>query len=152
MLNKITDILFKYQNYLIGFAIFLSLSAVSVTINQGRITLNLQNYPLLIILLVVLSILCVLIYIKIDQGKIAALSNQIKIESNHKTAEFNILLSELTTRQREVYDLILSGKSNKEIMSHLFIEQSTLKTHINQIYKKLNIKNRKELKSRILEP
>ncbi|MCL4159020.1 UNVERIFIED_CONTAM: hypothetical protein GTU68_024707 [Idotea baltica] len=33
-------------------------------------------------------------------------------------------------------------------MSELFIEQSTLKSHINQIYKKLNIKSRHELKSK----
>ncbi|CAN0589399.1 unnamed protein product, partial [Ectocarpus sp. 12 AP-2014] len=52
----------------------------------------------------------------------------------------------LTERQREVYDLIISGKTNKEIMSELFIEQSTLKSHVNQIYKKLNIKSRRELK------
>ena len=57
------------------------------------------------------------------------------------------LLSRLTERQRKVYDLILLGKTNKEIMSELFIEQSTLKSHINQIYKKLNIKSRRELKS-----
>lgn len=57
------------------------------------------------------------------------------------------LLSRLTERQRKVYDLILLGKTNKEIMSELFIEQSTLKSHINQIYKKLDIKSRRELKS-----
>lgn len=151
-MNKITDLLFKYQNYLIGIALFLSLSAVSITVNQGRITLNLQNYPLIIILLVVLSILCAIIYIRIDQAKIAALSDQIKIDSDNKAVEFKSPLSELTTRQRAVYDLILSGKSNKEIMSLLFIEQSTLKTHINHIYKKLNIKSRKELKSRNDKP
>ncbi len=63
--------------------------------------------------------------------------------------DFNALLVGLTMRQKEVYDLIISGKTNKEIISELFIEQSTLKTHINQIYKKLNIKNRNELKSKV---
>ncbi|MBK8633661.1 MAG: response regulator transcription factor [Saprospiraceae bacterium] len=55
----------------------------------------------------------------------------------------------MSERQREVYDLIISGKTNKEIMTELFIEQSTLKSHINQIYKKLNISNRKALKSKL---
>jgi DNA-binding CsgD family transcriptional regulator len=45
--------------------------------------------------------------------------------------------------------MIIVGKTNKEIMSELFIEQSTLKSHINQIYKQLNIKNRNELKSKL---
>ena len=55
-------------------------------------------------------------------------------------------LNGLTERQREVYNLIVSGKTNKEIMTELFIEQSTLKSHINQIYKKIGIKSRRELK------
>ena len=59
------------------------------------------------------------------------------------------MLDELSDRQKEVYVLILAGKTNKEIMTTLFIEQSTLKSHINQIYKKLNIKSRRDLKSNI---
>ena len=97
-------------------------------------------------LLTAISILIALIYVRIDQRKIADLSNQIEQGSIHEIASV-YSLTDLTSRQRDVYDLIVSGKSNKEIMSELFIEQSTLKTHINQIYKILNIKNRKELKA-----
>jgi ATP/maltotriose-dependent transcriptional regulator MalT len=50
----------------------------------------------------------------------------------------------LTNRQREIFDLIAKGKSNKDIINELFIELSTLKTHINKIYKTLGITNRKE--------
>ena len=38
------------------------------------------------------------------------------------------------------------GKSNKEIMDELCIELSTLKTHINKIYKTLGITSRKQIK------
>jgi DNA-binding CsgD family transcriptional regulator len=38
-------------------------------------------------------------------------------------------------------------KSNKEIASELFISHNTVKTHINNIYKKLAISNREELNS-----
>lgn len=145
MIDKLT----KYQNYLIGLAIFLSLSAVSITANNNGINLNLKNYPLLMILLVLISIVLVLTYIKIDNYKIKNLSKQIKTKSTEKNDNFNSLVKELTARQKTVFDLIISGKSNKEIMAELFIEQSTLKSHINQIYKKLNIKNRKELKSKV---
>ncbi|HCR55080.1 MAG TPA: hypothetical protein DIW27_11735, partial [Cytophagales bacterium] len=61
----------------------------------------------------------------------------------------DVLLDGLTERQREVYGLIISGKTNKEVMTELFIEQSTLKSHINQIYRKLDIRSRRELKSKI---
>lgn len=84
-----------------------------------------------------------------NQRKITSLSHQIKEQSDENNEDFNTLLNGLTSRQKEVYDLIMAGKSNKEIMSTLFIEQSTLKTHINQIYKQLNIRNRKELKSKM---
>jgi DNA-binding NarL/FixJ family response regulator len=70
----------------------------------------------------------------------------VKIAVSNGEVILRCTLNELTERQREVYNLIISGKTNKEIMTELFIEQSTLKSHINQIYKKLNIKKRSELK------
>lgn len=45
-------------------------------------------------------------------------------------------------------NLIISGKSNKEIIEMLFIEPSTLKTHINKIYKILELNSRKELRAK----
>ena len=54
-------------------------------------------------------------------------------------------IEKLTAKEQEILDLILAGKSNKEIASSLFIEVSTVKTHINKIYGKLNVKSRKEV-------
>lgn len=52
------------------------------------------------------------------------------------------------TRQEEkILFLILNEKSNKEIASELFIELSTVKTHINKLYSKLGAKNRAEAKN-----
>ena len=146
-MKKPIDILVDNQNYLTGVAIFVSLSAVSISIGEGEPKLIFGNYPLVMILLTVCSIGIVLIKIGIDNFRIQTLSKINTAIQKKGIDEFNTSLSELTTRQRGVYEKILSGKSNKEIMAELFIEQSTLKSHINQIYKKLNIKNRKELKS-----
>lgn len=145
-MNKLIDILYKRQNYLIGLAVFLALSAVSITVGNGKTNLNFSNYPILMIFLVTLSIVLILIYIRIDNIRIEKLTNEIKDLATKKNDTFKKPVSELTSRQFEVYQLIASGKTNKEIMAELFIEQSTLKTHINHIYKKLDIKNRKELK------
>jgi len=146
--NRILDILSKYQKYFLGLAIFLSLTSVSITVSNGQIDLNLRSYPLVMILLVAISIVMAIIYISIDKYKIKNLSNRIQETSADQNADFNLLILELTSRQKEVFELILSGKSNKEIMAKLFIEQSTLKSHINQVYKKLKIKDRKELKNK----
>ena len=54
-------------------------------------------------------------------------------------------INKLTAKEQEILDLILTGKSNKEIASSLFIEVSTVKTHINKIYGKLDVKSRREV-------
>lgn len=59
-----------------------------------------------------------------------------------KQTDFRKLLS---SRELEVLDLINSGLSNKEIAAKLFISLSTVKTHINNIYKILEVKNRREV-------
>lgn len=146
---KLENILSKYQKYFLGIAILLSSLAVSISSGDGKVNLIFQNYPIIIFLMVVISSFLVVLYIQIDKRRIGNLSNQIKDQSKEKSEDFNSLLVGLTMRQKEVYDLIISGKSNKEIISELFIEQSTLKSHINQIYRKLNIKNRNELKSKV---
>lgn len=54
----------------------------------------------------------------------------------------------LSKQEKIVKDLIVSGKSNKEIANELFVSISTVKTHITNIYGKLNISNRQELLSK----
>lgn len=144
---KLKKILSKSQKYLLVIALLLSSVAISIRSNDGKISLVLSKYPALIFLLIVVSSFLVAIYFYTTTKKISSLSSQIKEQSKITSEGMDALLSRLTERQRKVYDLILLGKTNKEIMSELFIEQSTLKSHINQIYKKLDIKNRRELKS-----
>jgi len=145
---KIKDILSKHQKYLLGIALLLSSIAISIRSIDGKINLVLHQYPALIFLLIVISSFLVAFYFQINSRKISSLSNEIKEQSKIRGEGFDALLNGLTERQREVYDLIISGKTNKDIMTELFIEQSTLKSHINQIYGKLNIKSRGELKSK----
>lgn len=51
----------------------------------------------------------------------------------------------LTSKEKEVVRMILNKKKNQEIAKEMFIELSTVKTHINNIYKKIGVKSRKEL-------
>ncbi len=51
----------------------------------------------------------------------------------------------LTAQERTVMVKISEGKSNKEIASELFISLSTVKSHINNLYKKLDVSSREEL-------
>ena len=54
--------------------------------------------------------------------------------------------STLTQQENKVLGLILNDKTNKEIASELFVSVSTVKTHINSVYKKLEVSSRKEVK------
>lgn len=51
---------------------------------------------------------------------------------------------ELTEREREILKCITDGKSNKEISDSIFVSVETVKSHVKNLYKKLNVKNRVE--------
>ncbi|MEM9361942.1 MAG: response regulator transcription factor [Bacteroidota bacterium] len=48
----------------------------------------------------------------------------------------------LTSREYEVLKLIVRGHSNSNIAEKLFLSQSTIKTHVSNLYKKMDVKNR----------
>lgn len=50
----------------------------------------------------------------------------------------------LSEKEKIILENMAKGKANKEIAADLFIELSTVKTHINSIYKKLGAANRTE--------
>lgn len=58
------------------------------------------------------------------------------------------VLPDLSKQERNVQNLILQGKTNKEIARELFISLSTVKTHITNIYSKLKVADRRELQRR----
>ena len=60
-------------------------------------------------------------------------------------------LDPLTIREQEVLQLILSGKSNREIAGALFISESTVKTHVRNIFSKYDVGSRAELISTVLK-
>ena len=49
---------------------------------------------------------------------------------------------ELTTRQRQVFDLIVVGLSNKEIARSLGLSEGTVKIHITKLFEKLGVRHR----------
>jgi LuxR family maltose regulon positive regulatory protein len=52
------------------------------------------------------------------------------------------LIEPLTPREREVLRLIAAGRSNPEIAAELVIAVTTVKTHVKNIYGKLQVTNR----------
>lgn len=57
----------------------------------------------------------------------------------------NANLFNLTDREQEVAELVVKGLGNLEIAENLCISPNTVKRHMNNIFKKVNVKNRFEL-------
>ncbi len=53
--------------------------------------------------------------------------------------------NELSIREKEIINFVLLGLSNKEIANKLYISQLTVKTHLQNIYRKLGISNKLQL-------
>jgi DNA-binding CsgD family transcriptional regulator len=66
----------------------------------------------------------------------------VKIKEENK---FEKKVNTLTERELEIYNLLIKGKKNHEIAEDLYITDNTLKTHLRNIYKKLNVAGKKEL-------
>jgi LuxR family transcriptional regulator, maltose regulon positive regulatory protein len=57
----------------------------------------------------------------------------------------------LSERELEVLQLIAAGKTNRQISSELFVSVGTVKTHINNAYRKLDAHSRTQALARARE-
>jgi DNA-binding CsgD family transcriptional regulator len=55
----------------------------------------------------------------------------------------------ITDREREIILKVIQGKSNADIASELFISLATVKTHLHNIYRKIDVDSRYDLLARV---
>lgn len=60
------------------------------------------------------------------------------------------LIDNLTEREGEIVALLMQGRTYKMISAELFLSENTVKTHIKNIYSKLQVKNKTELINTLL--
>jgi DNA-binding NarL/FixJ family response regulator len=58
----------------------------------------------------------------------------------------------LTTREREVAELVASGRANKEVAARLFVSVRTVEATLSKVYAKLGVRSRTELAGRLNRP
>lgn len=139
------DYLFRFQKTLLPSFGILFIGAMYLLLGEVAIKLQWNETVYALIALITSSFAIPFIWAKIEFTKAKVILEEIQNSNNQKEEEFQHKLDQLSFKEKEVLNLILSGKSNKEICSHLFIEHSTLKSHINHIYKKLEVRSRKEV-------
>ncbi|HEX5267740.1 MAG TPA: response regulator transcription factor [Acidimicrobiales bacterium] len=59
--------------------------------------------------------------------------------------------ADLTDRERQILAHLVRGARNREIAEDLFLSPATVKTHLNHIYVKLEVRGRQEAAARALE-
>lgn len=64
-----------------------------------------------------------------------------------KQSKTRDLKNKLSKQEQIVLEYLLDDKTNKDIAKALFLSVSTVKTHTNNIYKKLNVQSRSDAKS-----
>jgi LuxR family maltose regulon positive regulatory protein len=74
--------------------------------------------------------------------RLISLFEQQAMNDNSLQKRAPILLTPLSKREMEVLQLIREGKSNHEVAQQLVITVSTVKSHLNTIYSKLQVKSR----------
>jgi DNA-binding NarL/FixJ family response regulator len=70
------------------------------------------------------------------------LAPMLKVKMDEKINAINSLDDELTKREIEVLKLIAEGLFNKEIAYMLAISEKTVKNHVSNIFKKINVSDR----------
>jgi two-component system response regulator DesR len=58
----------------------------------------------------------------------------------------------LTTREKQILALVITGMTNAQIASRLFLAESTIKSHLSSAFNKLGVSSRYEAATVILDP
>ncbi len=121
-------------SYITSFSDAKTLSQVKLTKPAGYLTKPFRNRDIII---------------QIELGlDIAARLKKHEFASLKHINKFSLV--ELSQREYEVVLEICKGKSNLEISETLFVSMNTIKTHLKNIFSKLDVKSRTELINKII--
>jgi DNA-binding NarL/FixJ family response regulator len=79
----------------------------------------------------------------------AALSGQFVFPAAAPSASGDAILS---TREKQVLAMVVLGCTNAEIATTLHVAETTVKSHLTSIFRKLGVRSRSEASARVLDP
>ena len=84
-------------------------------------------------------------YTQMGPGLMEKMLDGILNPRTTETEPDELELAELTPREVEVLKLIGTGRTNREIAKQLYIAEGTVKTHVTNIFNRLNLRNRTQI-------
>jgi DNA-binding NarL/FixJ family response regulator len=67
---------------------------------------------------------------------------KVPVTDHNKLGKLPPGLGELTAREREVLQMIATGSSNREIARALYLSEGTVRNHVSNILRRLNVRDR----------
>ena len=138
----ITFILFEYSHWLVRF-LLTGLHIISyffLELFECRFFYHIANHPFNMLYFKLSVFLCISILLLLILSFYSSLTFYYK-----QTLQTILNAYSITNRESEIINLTIKGKSNKEISTLLFIEESTVKGHLRNIFKKLSVSSRSHL-------
>lgn len=72
----------------------------------------------------------------------AVLRRSVRQKGVQQDTTAPVPLELLTSKEKEVLQMVAKGESNKQIADKMFVKEVTVKTHLSSIFKKLKVANR----------
>ena len=69
-------------------------------------------------------------------------SNIVRVTSSLDKAAAQ--LEDLSSRERQILELLVQGFANKEIAEHIGLSETTVRWHLRNVYRKLHVRSRTE--------
>ena len=79
---------------------------------------------------------------KIVKPEVKVVEKEVYVKTPFSVNQKELELLNLSKRELEVLQLMAEGLSNKEIADRLFVSLSTIKTHSNNLFDKMNVERR----------
>lgn len=131
------------------------ISAIAILIEDSFVIFNVDEYSSLAIkifnrnvcedLFSIIICLIILRYFLRDRQQLATLVSETRAEKTASCLADFCRQYQFTQRETEIFTLLLEHKQNQEIADSLFLSIGTVKTHVHNIFIKLEIKKRNQI-------
>ena len=88
------------------------------------------------------TVLGIWIATQLIKPKVKTVVVEKEVPENFSPNETELKKLNLSTREYEVLQLLAKGHSNNDIAANLFLSVSTVKTHVSNLYTKMDVKSR----------